>query len=382
MKRQRHLLHVFSTFDAGGPQVRAAAIINALGSQWRHSIVAMDGNYGAAGRLRISDVALVPRPAARSSLIAPFSFRDLICRVRPDLLATYNWGAMDAVAGAQLARVCPVIHGEDGFGADEARQRKARRIVVRRLLLPFAYKTVVPSKTLYQIASSEYHLPESKLLYLPNGVDTTRFRPGLPRDVRSQLSIAPDTVVFGSIGVLRAEKNLTLLVEAFHKASLASAVLVIVGDGPCRGELAQTIARLGVDASVRLVPAVADTAPYYAAFDVFVMSSKTEQLPLALLEAMACGLPVVATAVGDIPYVVGEDFPALVAPNDAGRLAESLRLLYGDRQLRASLGERNRQICGKDYALDQMLERYADLYETAAASPSMPCMQSITSRAT
>jgi glycosyltransferase involved in cell wall biosynthesis len=367
MKRP-HLLHVFSTFDATGPQVRAVSIMNFLGTQWRHSIVAMDGNYRAAERLRIPDVRILPKPASKSSVIAAFYFRDLVRHIRPDLVATYNWGAMDAVVGAQLASVCPMIHAEDGFGADEAEQRKSRRILARQLLLRFVYKTVVPSRTLDEIANREFRLPRSKVLYVPNGVDTGRFRPGLPRDVRVQLGIGPDTVVFGYTGALRAEKNLPLLVEAFHRASLSNALLLIVGDGPSQGQLAETIAALGIGSSVRLIPAVADTAPYYAAFDVFVMSSQTEQQPLALLEAMACGLPVCATAVGDIPHLIGENFPAVIAANDVEQLANSLRVIYSNPDMRTALGSRNREVCLRDYTLDQMLDRYADLYGSAVST--------------
>jgi L-malate glycosyltransferase len=134
--RPLHLLHVFSTFKAAGPQIRFASIANALGTEFRHTIVAMDGNYDAAQRLDSTlTITLQPPPFDKGSLLCSLTMREVVRHVHPDLTLTYNWGAMDAVAGSRLAAVCPTIHTEDGFNPDEAVALKSRRVLARRLLL-------------------------------------------------------------------------------------------------------------------------------------------------------------------------------------------------------------------------------------------------------
>jgi glycosyltransferase involved in cell wall biosynthesis len=139
------------------------------------------------------------------------------------------------------------------------------------------------------------------------------------------------------------------------------------GGGPLDASLRSQAHALGIADRVQFVGPVADTAPCYAQFDVFVLSSRTEQLPLVLLEAMACGLPVVATDVGDVratlPYDAG---PCIAPPADADALASSLRLLLGNQGLRARLGQKNRQVVAERFAAGACLQRFVDLYRQTA----------------
>jgi glycosyltransferase involved in cell wall biosynthesis len=226
------LLHVFSTLDPGGPQVRFADTINALGGEFRHLAIAMDGRYGVLARIRPGlNVEQLAAPATRRALTAPLAFRSLIRRIRPELLLTYNWGAIEAVLGGILAGVCPVIHMEDGFGPEEAVRLKTRRVAARGVLLNLIHKTVVPSRTLLRIASDRYRIRSRKVELLVNGIDTARFQPGTGEQVRRRFGIGSQELVFLYVGHLRTEKNLALMVRAFLEARLASAKLILVGDG-------------------------------------------------------------------------------------------------------------------------------------------------------
>lgn len=367
MKPPLHFLHVFPSFCAAGSQTRAVAIMNYLRNEARHSIVALDGNLEAMRKIGPEVRRETVDPPRRGSLSAPFFFAGLLRKLKPDLLLTYNWGAIEAVAGAVLAGECRVVHAEDGFGPDETVRLKRRRVWARRILLRRAFAVAAPSRTLVRIALDQYRLPPGIVRYIPNGVDTARFAPRSGAGVRRSLGISDESLVIGYAGRLSAEKNLGLMLAAVAATGLEGAVALIVGDGPARREL-ESKAK-GLAPAVRAVFAgkVEDTAPYYNAMDIFALSSLTEQMPMSLLEAMASGLPVVATAVGDVPLMLSAPQREFVLdPGDEPGYASALRKLGENGGLRATLGSENRRRAEKEYALEGMLEAYRRLYWEAA----------------
>ncbi len=361
-----HVFHAFSTFGGGGPQFRMAAIVNRLGRAFRHTLMAMDGNLAACDRFDPqASIATVP-PPQKTHFAAP-AIRDLIRRADPDLVITYNWGAIDALAGALLAGV-PVIHHEHGFGADEAQRLKARRVLARRALLPLAFRTIVPSLTLREIALRSYGLDPEQVQFIPNGVDVDAFRPHRDDVWRRRLGLGDGALLFGYIGLLRPEKNLPLLVRAFAGASISGAKLLLVGKGPCHAELESLVDGLHLHDRVILAGDTAVVAAVLGALDVFVMSSTTEQMPMSLLEAMACGLPAVCTDVGDIRAMLGENAARVLPPSgDLRAYVAALETIARERDLRGALGTANRRRCEELYSLARMAQAYADAFREAAA---------------
>jgi glycosyltransferase involved in cell wall biosynthesis len=370
VKSTPHILHVFSTFKQAGPQVRTVDILNRLAGSYRHTVMAMDGHFEAAEGIRQSaEVRTLAPPPRRSSLVYPLTFRGLIRELRPDLVETYNWGAMDALAGARLASVCPIVHTEDGFNPDEVVRLKKRRVWARRALLNGIYQTVVVSNVLLDIALKQYGLRPDKVQHIPNGVDVQRFRPAMPRSRRQELGIAESTLLFGYLGHLRPEKNLALLLSAFAEARLENAVLVFVGDGASRGELEALTQKLGLGARVRFAGFYPDPAPWLAAFDVFAMSSLSEQAPISLLEAMACGLPVVATAAGDTRAILPPAQSPFVVPlNERPAYSRALRQIAENSDLRRDLGRQNRERAERNFSVEAMVSRYERVWQGAISS--------------
>lgn len=361
-----HILHVFSTFKPAGPQVRTAAIVNALGSRAVHTFLAMDGDASASKRINENIQFSVIQPPPRGPV--PLQLAALwrvIHAVKPDLVVTYNWGAIESVA-VSIARLCPVIHTEDGFGPDEAVKLHSRRVWVRRLLLPRIHCTVVPSRTLLKIARDKYRLPAGKVRLIVNGVDPDKFHPARDPELRSQLGCGEDTVVIGYLGYLRPEKNLSLLLEAFARAGMDNSRLILIGDGDQRRALEQEAREFGISGRVVFTGHVSQPARYFAALDLFAMSSFTEQMPMSLLEAMACGLPVICTDVGDSGDLAGGVPPAVVPSGDLEAYTHSISLLACDGGLRKKLGDANRQRCLRDFTLDRMVREYEDVYFAAA----------------
>jgi glycosyltransferase involved in cell wall biosynthesis len=324
--------HVFPTFAVGGAQVRFAAIANHFARGFRHIVVSLDGNL--ACRERLSPDLHVTFPAVgatKNAMLAnAWRFRRLLRAWRPDLLITYNWGAIEFA----LANVVPVVrhlHVVDGFGPEERDVQIPRRVLIRRFALGRT-PVVLPSRNLVRIATEIWKLPPRLIRYVPNGVDLARFACDRTRS-------GADAPVIGTVAALRPEKNIARLMRAF--ASLANGRLVIVGDGPERPALEALAVALGIAPRVIFAGHHQNTAPFYAQFDIFALSSDTEQMPLSVIEAMASGLPVVATAVGDVGLMVAdENAPFIVAQDDAA-LAGGLAALAADRQAQIRIGQAN-----------------------------------------
>jgi glycosyltransferase involved in cell wall biosynthesis len=369
MNRPLHLLHVFSTFTAAGPQIRTVQILNELGGDAKHTILAMDGDTEAAARIQTGIEFRIVPPPRRHSLCVFRTVRRLLRQLNPDLLLTYNWGAIEAAAANAWLPVCPALHTEDGFGPDEATKRKLRRNLARRVVLPRIYATVLPSRTLVRIAQEEFGLPEKRIRYIPNGVDVERFAPRDGTEMRKRLGIPVAALVFGYCGKLRAEKNLGLALQAFRGASRSGDWFLMTGGGPEQPTLERLARELGIEGRVVFTGPVANPAPYYNATDIFVMSSDTEQMPMAVLEAMASALPVVATAAGDIPYMVSSANSSwLVRTGDLPALTKALRECALHAEQRAAAGAANRRRVEAEFSLTRMLAAYRRLYFEAASA--------------
>lgn len=361
-----HILHVFPTFCPGGAQVRFVRLANAFGSEISYSILAMDGVFDAANLLDPAISVNLISPESKAFPKSVLSIRRLIRQIRPDLVITNNWGSMDAVLASWTAGICPTIHSEDGFGSDEAAHLKSRRVITRRFLLNRIYTTVVPSKTLLRIARDNYHLTRSKVEFIPNGIDTALYPLDLRPQGRRLLGVNEETTMVGFVGHLRPEKTLQVLLEAFAQADLSRSVLALVGDGPQRQTLQDLAGRLGISDRVGFIGHVVDPKPYLRAFDVLAMSSATEQMPLSILEAMACGLPVVTTDVGDCADMLNtREFPAIIPAGNIARFSDALRLLVSQPGLRRALGNANHQRCLSTYSFESMTGAYARLYQKA-----------------
>lgn len=329
------LLHVYSTFAVGGPQVRFAALANRFGREFRHAIVAMDGNIACRERLDPGlDVAFPAVEIRKGDTLGNRRrFRAVLAAMRPAALVTSNWGSIEW-AMANTPTLVRHLHVEDGFGPEERDRQQPRRVWTRRLLLRRA-TVAVPSQVLFRLATEVWRLPRGHVHYVPNGIDLARF--AVPRR-------ANDVPVIGTVAALRPEKNLARLLRAFAAVrAQRPCQLVIAGGGPERAGLETLAAELGVAADVTFPGHVADTPALYAGFDVFALSSDTEQMPLSVLEAMAAGLPVAATDVGDVRAMLAPENGAQVVVQDEALLAAALAALLEDPPRRALLGAANRR---------------------------------------
>jgi glycosyltransferase involved in cell wall biosynthesis len=357
------LLHVFPSFAVGGSQARFSVVANRLGRRFRHVVVAMDGREDCREKLdpgldiRFATPALRPR----NTLGNWRRFRTLLRGVRPHRLITHNWGSIEC-AMANWPGFTRHVHIEDGFGPEEANGQLPRRVLTRRYVLSRS-TVVLPSQTLYALAENVWRLRPSVLRYVPNGVDCARF--GAPDIV--PYAWDGEGPVIGTVAALRPEKNLIRLLDAFRdvRARLPCRLL-IAGDGPERARLEAHAAALDIAHDVRFAGHVRATATIYAAMSVLALSSDTEQMPTAVLEAMASGLPVVSTNVGDVLAMVSAENQPFVTRRDAGDLAQGLLQLLSDPSAAAQIGAANRAKACREYTEDRMVAAYESLYGGAS----------------
>jgi glycosyltransferase involved in cell wall biosynthesis len=357
------LLHVFPGFGIGGAQVRFAALANRFGRRWRHLVFAMDGNLACRERLDAGLDVTFPTLALRKgdTLGNLRRCRAALRAWRPDLLVTSNFGAIEwALANAPplLGPLVRHVHTEDGFGPEERDRQLPRRVRLRRWALRRS-QVVVPSRTLQRIATEVWRLDSARVAYVANGIDLARFG--------QQPRLATGEVAVGTVAGLRPEKNLSRLLRAFALLPPAPrSRLVVVGDGPQLAELQALAASLGVGARVTFAGHMPRPELAYAGFDIFALSSDTEQMPLSVLEAMASGLPVASTDVGDVAAMLSEaNRHCVVAPTDAA-LAGALRALLEDAALRREMGAANRARAERDYQDESMFQTYAALFDGLA----------------
>ena len=358
---QPHLVHVFPTFAVGGAQTVMAQIINGLGTGFRHSIVALDGRFQACEKIT-SDASVVCVDASETrGLKAAWQHLNAL---NPDLVTSCNWGSFDWALAAALRPGLRHLHQEHGFGLEEASRRHRRRNLARRVMLRGSDGLIVPSKTLQTLALREWRCPPDKLHYVPNGVDGETLRAGTATNKPE-----PGNITIGTVAPLRPEKQIGHLIRAFAKLQkLAPNLwpelrLRVVGDGSERGPLEKLVLQSQLHGQVEFFGHRDDPVHCIAGFDIYAISSATEQLPVSILHAMALGKPVAGYDVGDVAMMVSSDNAAtIIASQDPDELAQRLHRLVDDATLRADLGAKNAEIQMARYGEQDMIERYRALF--------------------
>jgi len=361
------LLHLHSSFSLGGKEARAVRLMNLMGPRARHTILsAVPDAMGA--RDAIDPAIDVEFPADAPPLHGKpglARYRDLAHYMQQfDLVLSYNWGSMDGVMAhrifAPFRDLPPLIHHEDGFNEDESVRRNWKRNGFRRLALPTAESLVVPSTLLERIAADEWRVRRSVLIR--NGIDVEAYE-GKPSVAIPGLERRDGEVVIGTVAGLRKVKDLPRLVRAV--ATLPSNVrLVIVGEGPERSAIAAEADSYGIADRLVMPGFMAEPARWIGHFDLLALSSQSEQAPIAVIEAMAAGLPVVSPDVGDVAEMVAPDNRHFIAADEHGFRA-ALAELTADGDLRARIGAANRRVAAERFDESTMVAAYENLYGRA-----------------
>jgi sugar transferase (PEP-CTERM/EpsH1 system associated) len=364
------VLHVIDRMGVGGTEVGILKVIQGLsGDCFEHRICTIrgfdenfvksqgfEGQIYVAGRLNSGFQFLLGRLAR--------VMRDF----RPDIVHSRNWGAIEAMPAARLSGVPVAIHSEHGYEVDMLEGLPKRRRILRRFAYAAADVVFTVSEQLRSYHSRQAWLPMERIRVLPNGVNTSRFarRPAESQETRQRLGLGDGSLVIGTVGRMVPIKDHAILLRAAEiLISRGMPVRVLlVGSGP---ELAKH--KESVAASPRLSGRVvfagadSDVPALLNAMDIFVLPSLSEGMSNTLLEAMASGLPVVATRVGGNPELVEEERSGwLFEPGDVTALAAILERIGRDSSLRESLGQAARQRAVQHFSLEDMVGSYRNLY--------------------
>jgi glycosyltransferase involved in cell wall biosynthesis len=367
------ILHLHSSFDLGDPQARAVRLMNHFGDQAEHTVLsAIPDAFGASHDLDRRVKVSFPKDAAPSLAGMPSMgrYRRLAGYMKKfHLVLSYNFGAMDGVMAHTLftrsMKLPPLIHHEDGFEHDEVDRLKWHRNWFRTIALQRSNALVVPSKTLEHIARTVWHQPLEKIARFPNGIDTKHYNRRPQRGSFPGFQKRDGEIVVGTIAGLNKVKNLPRLLRAVAAAG-PNIRLAIVGEGPDRDVILSEATRLGIADRVMMPGHLRDPARYIRLFDIFALSSDSEQYPISLVEAMTSALPILSTDVGDVRNIVSrENRPFITARSDEDALALAIASLAKDAALRETLAAANRLLACSQYDEETMFARYRQLYGSA-----------------
>ncbi|ATE60938.1 TIGR03088 family PEP-CTERM/XrtA system glycosyltransferase [Thauera sinica] len=372
------VMHLVYSFDVGGLENGVVNLINRMPPErFRHMVVALTKCAPAfCERVTRADVDFVSlhKPPGQGFKLYPALYR-LFRQHRPAILHSRNLAALEAVVPARAAGVPVRLHGEHGWEESDPRGTRRKFRVLRRLYRPFVTHYVALSGDLERYLVRAVGVPPGRVTRICNGVDTIRFRPaeegrtliaGCPFD-------APDRVLIGTVGRLQAVKDQVTLVRAFaqavaqHAPGSERACLVIAGDGPLRAQVEAEVRAAGLGGRIWLAGERKDVPELMRGLDIFVLPSISEGISNTILEAMASGLPVVATDVGgNGELVAAGETGALVPASDPAAMARALSDYAADAALRQSHGAAGRRRVEQGFSLDGMVARYMDLYARLA----------------
>ena len=383
------IAHVLYRLDTGGMERMLITLIKNTPLHYRHAIVCLEGYGDLRASLASDDVqciALHKQPGKdwRCYLRLWRALRHL----KPAIVQTYNFGALDMAPVAKLAGVGRVIHAERGRDAADPNGENQKYRRMRRWLLPFIDRYVTVSADLQNWLIRDVRIPSARVTWIPNGIETAPYdesRSTRP-DRRLLHVFAPaGSVLIGTVGRLDPVKDQLGLIEAFYQLCQQLPEwqeclrLVIAGEGPQRKILEAEIAGKGLATQVRLLGNRTDVAALLGEFDIFVLSSIAEGMPGAILEAMASSLPVVATHVGGVAeMVIDGSTGTLVAPSDPAALARALHGYVQDEALRQQHGHAGRKRVESQFSLSTMLNRYTTLYDEMIGRGRTPSSVSTT----
>lgn len=368
------IAHVLYRLDTGGMERIVVSLINATRDRYRHAVIALAGT--GALRLEIEDTAeaclsLDKKPGKDWGCY--FRLWRALRKLKPDVVQTYNIGALDLAPVVRLAGIHRLVHAEHGRDAADPRGENLKYIRLRRWMAAFIAKYIVVSPDLQHWLEDRVRIRPSKVLYIANGIDpavfkATRASAG-PRKLLGDLA-PTGTLLIGNVARLDKVKDQAGLISAFKLLretigeENVDCRLAIAGAGPQQAELQQQIEQLGLNGVVRLLGNRSDVAELLAECDVFVLSSIAEGMPVTLLEAMAAGLPVVATDVGGIASMVQDGVTGTLVPaGDPHALARALGTYLMSENLRRRHGEAGCARVATRFSLGAMVSAYAGLYD-------------------
>ena len=368
--------HILHRFDTGGLENGVVNLINHMpSSAYRHMVVALTEVTDFCKRLHDPAVECVAlhKPPGQGARLYPKLWR-LLREHRPAIVHTRNLAALEMQPVAWAVRVPVRIHGEHGRDVSDLEGRNPKYQRMRRLYSPFVQRYVALSQDLQGYLADRVGIAPGRIEQIYNGVDACLFSPavGGPVPIPGCPFQAPAHWLVGTVGRMQTVKHQTLLVQAFVLAlQQAPAMrtrlrLVLVGEGPLRAQALALLQQAGVADLAWLPGERSDVPAVMRGLQTFALPSLAEGVSNTILEAMACGLPVLATAVGGNAELVQHGHTGLVVPSDdVTAMALALRQLAEQPREAVRMGEAGRTAVEQRFSLQAMVAAYQAIYDQA-----------------
>ncbi len=367
-----HICHLVFSFHTGGLENGVVNLINQLDQdQFRHSIICLTDHdpqfFSRIKHPRVQIFNLQKKPG--HDLGSFWRCLKLLRQLKPDICHSRNLAALEYQLCAVLAGVRYRIHGEHGWDMADLQGGNKKYLLLKRFFRLFIHQYICLSEEARLYLLQRVQVKPERLTLICNGVDTGKFQPEpknlqlLPEGLRHK------SLIFGCVGRMAEVKNQQLLAQAFiencqqHPEFLQQSALVIVGDGKLKNAITEMLQNTGLSAHCWLPGNRDDVAALMHCFDVFVLPSLAEGISNTILEAMACGVPVLASKVGGNPELVQHNVSGwLFDNNNLTALTERMAAIAAAPSQLSEMSRAARDSAVQQFSIKQMVSSYKALY--------------------
>ena len=367
------IAHVIFRLGTGGLENGVVNLINNLPTEkYQHCVICMTDFTDFRHRIKKDDVnvyCLNKKPG--QDIAVYWRLWKLLRKIKPDILHTRNLSALEALLPGAMAGIKYRIHGEHGRDMDDVKGINPRYVFLRRLFRPLVMRYIPMSKDLANWLIKDIHVPANKIAQIYNGVDINQFKivDAKPLNVLPPEFQSPELMIIGTVGRQVAVKDQITLVKAFihfiqtNPEAKQKTRLILVGDGNLRSTLYELCLTENIEKLVWFAGERADIATIMQTFDLFVLPSINEGISNTILEAMASGLPVIATKAGGNPeLVINNQTGYLVEKQNPTELSETFNRYLNNPSLLKEHGKAGRILCEEKFSLQRMLDDYIHVY--------------------
>jgi len=374
LKKPPLIAHVIHHLGVGGLENGLVNLINHIPpNRYRHAIICQKGYTDFRHRITRNDVEIIALNKQEGNDFKLYlNLFKALRQLKPDIVHTRNLGTMEAQLVAVVARVKARVHGEHGRDIFDLSGQNRKYNLLRKIISPFINHFITVSKDLETWLTQTIGVSPKKITQIYNGVDNNRFNTGLNQHVDlSPLGFFDEnTFVIGSVGRMAAVKDYPTLVHAFIQAlksepsARQNLRLLIVGDGITRNECTEIARKANIESLVWFPGERSDIPALMQSMNLFVLPSLGEGISNTILEAMSCGLPVVATHVGGNIELVKEGVTGkLIEPGNQNEITEAILTYYSNTQLAEDHGNAARQQIEENFSMDAMMTAYLSVYD-------------------
>lgn len=372
-RRIPRIVHVIYRLDIGGLETVLVEFVNRCpADMYRHVILCLTESTSFRERIKNNNVEVIElHKKSGKDVRIFFKILRLFSALKPFVVHTYNIACLEYQIAAKLTGVPIRIHAEHGRENSDLFGTNTKYNVFRKIMDFVVHYWIPVSKDLERWLIEIVRIPPKKIQLIHNGVDTSAFLP-----LRNSQKEQKKYFIIGTVGRLDPVKDHKSLISAVseieqrHEHFRGKIKLQIIGDGQERVSLERLVKELSLENVVEFLGARNDVRELLNTFDLFCLSSKAEGIPMTILEAYSCQCPVVATNVGGIPEIIGEngDIGLLVAPGDPSKIADAIVKYIENPGLAISHGKKGRERMITNFSLDKMTSAYMTLYKGEAGS--------------